>query len=70
MRKIVRDRVKKIPVSIKKQDEEKMFELKTRLENRLLELDGYTEYCQEQDELLYAQWEESPELLDNYNNIG
>ena len=70
MRKIVRDRVKKIPVSIKKQDEEKMFELKTRLENRLLELDGYTEYCREQDELLYAQWEESPELLDNYNNIG
>ena len=65
MRKIVRDRVKKIPVSIKKQDEEKMFELKTRLENRILELDGYTEFCQEQDELLYAQWEESPELLED-----
>ena len=70
MRKIVRDRVKKIPVSIKTQDDEKIFEMRVRLENRLLELTGYTEYCREQDELLYAQWEESPELLDKYNDIG
>lgn len=70
MRKIINNRMKKIPVKIQKQDDEKLFELKTRLENRLLELDGYTEFCQEQDELLYAQWEESPELLDEYSNIG
>lgn len=70
MRKIVNNRMKKIPVKIQKQDDEKLFELKTRLENRILELDGYTEYCREQDELLYEQWEESPELLDKCNNIG
>ena len=66
MRKIVRDRVKKIPVSIKKQDDIMLQDLKYRVENRILELDGYTEFCQEQDELLYEQWEESPELLDSY----
>ena len=70
MRKIVKDRVKKIPVSIKKQDDIMLQDLKYRVENRILELDGYTEFCQEQDELLYAQWEESPELLDEYSNIG
>ena len=70
MRKLINNRMKKIPVKIQKQDDIMLQGLKHRVENRILELDGYTEYCQEQDELLYEQWEESPELLDEYSNIG
>ena len=68
MRKIVKSPMKKIGVQPKMTKDDIMLQdLKYRVENRILEVTGYTEYCREQDDLLYAQWEESPELLKDYN---